>query len=117
MYEDLVKDLRDPQVGDGTQYTKIYMRREAADAIEDLDRRRVGALSIVHKAIIDAEILGKRIDILEKKYDKAEEVLEMIMEADPRTFENPECDNAWIFDKVHEALMILKYGHESFMQK
>jgi len=38
MYEDLVKDLRDPKVGDGTQYTKIYMRREAADAIENLQK-------------------------------------------------------------------------------
>lgn len=36
MYEDLIKDLRDPKCGDGTQYTKIHMRREAADAIENL---------------------------------------------------------------------------------
>lgn len=48
----------------------------------------------------------------EERIDKAAEILEYIMESDPRTFTNPECENAWMFDKVHTALMILKFGRE-----
>lgn len=51
---------------------------------------------------------------MENRIDKAEEILEYIMEADPRTFGSQDCENAWIFDKVHAALMVLKYGQEKF---
>ena len=37
---------------------------------------------------------------VEEKIDKALIILEHIMEADPRTLRNPDCDNAWIFDKT-----------------
>ena len=49
---------------------------------------------------------------VEEKIDKALIILEHIMEADPRTLRNPDCDNAWIFDKVHEAIMWLKFGRD-----
>ena len=49
---------------------------------------------------------------MEDKTDKAMEILEYIMEADPRTISNPDCENAWIFDKVHEALMMLRFGRD-----
>lgn len=48
------------------------------------------------------------------KIDKSLELLEYIVESDPRTIRNPECENAWIYDKIHEAILILRFGRDAF---
>ena len=40
--------------------------------------------------------------------DIAIEKLKYVLEADPRTFSNPTCENEEVFDEVYEALKHLK---------
>lgn len=47
---------------------------------------------------------------MEDRIDKAIEILEYIMEEYDRTFNNQDSENAWICNKVHEAIMMLKFG-------
>lgn len=48
-----------------------------------------------------------------KAIDQSIIILEHILESDPRTFKNQDCENAWLFDRVYDALKLLKqYVHE-----
>jgi len=40
--------------------------------------------------------------------DEAIEKLEYVLEADPRTFSNQNCENEEVFDEVYKALIHLK---------
>ena len=43
-----------------------------------------------------------------KLLDDAELKLEYILEGDPRTFRDPDCEYGWIFHAVNEALQLLR---------
>lgn len=43
-----------------------------------------------------------------KTIDDVIQKLEYILEGDPRTFSNPECEYGWIFNRVNEAIKMLK---------
>jgi len=43
-----------------------------------------------------------------KLIDKTEIKLEYILESDPRTMSNPECEYSNLFDAIYESLKILK---------
>jgi len=43
-----------------------------------------------------------------KLLENAEIKLEQILEGDPRTFRDPECEYGWIFHAVNEALQYLR---------
>lgn len=43
-----------------------------------------------------------------KTIDDVIQKLEYIMESDPRTFSNPECEYGWMFHRVNEAIKMLK---------
>lgn len=43
-----------------------------------------------------------------KTIDDVIQKLEYIMESDPRTFSNPECEYEWMFHKINEAIKMLK---------
>lgn len=45
--------------------------------------------------------------------DDAIQNLEYIMEADPRTFSNPNCEYDWVFHKVNETIKILREIEDS----
>lgn len=40
--------------------------------------------------------------------DKALKILETLMESDKRSFHNQETENDWIFDRIYEAIKLLK---------
>ena len=43
-----------------------------------------------------------------KTIDDVIQKLEYILEGDPRTFSNPECEYGWVFNRVNEAIKMLK---------
>lgn len=55
----------------------------------------------------DAEVKMKTIDDVIQK-------LEYIMESDPRTFSNPECEYGWVFHRINEAIKMLKEIEKEF---
>ena len=44
----------------------------------------------------------------EDNIDKALKILETLMESDKRSFHNHETENDWIFDRINEAIKLLK---------
>lgn len=40
--------------------------------------------------------------------DKALQILEHLMESDKRTWRNQETENDWIFDKINEAIKLIR---------
>lgn len=55
-------------------------------------------------------------DIL-SSIDQAENILERILEKDPRTFANQECEDSAVFDHVHTALTELKNAELIVLKK
>lgn len=53
--------------------------------------------------------------ILINNIDDAIEKLEYVLEADPRTFSNQNCENEEVFDEVYEALKHLKKARSKFL--
>lgn len=47
---------------------------------------------------------------MEDNIDKALKILETLMESDKRSFHNQETENDWIFDRIYEAIKLLKMG-------
>ena len=66
-FDQLIKDLRDPHCGDGTT-THINMRKEAADAIQelldDLQNKRCSSLGIVFSPVLDYPGLKRKYIVL-----------------------------------------------------
>ena len=57
--------------------------------------------------------LGKEIKI-GKGIEELIVILEHILESDPRTIKEPECEYDWLFDRVHEALKKAKELERNF---
>ena len=45
---------------------------------------------------------------MKEKIDEIEQMLEHILENDPRTFKDRECENGWLFDRVYQVLKKVK---------
>ena len=44
----------------------------------------------------------------EDNIDKTLQILEHLMESDKRTWENQETENDWIFDKINDAIKLIR---------
>lgn len=58
--------------------------------------------------------LGEAIDIMRKyqkmqtRLDRLEHGMECLLESDPRTFTDRECENGWLFDKIIEWRKVIR---------
>ena len=55
-----------------------------------------------------AIIILRKYQKIQTRLDRLEHGMECLLESDPRTFTNRECENGWIFDRIIEWRKVIR---------
>lgn len=83
-------------------------RQNLVDSSESARDKKIESLDTAVSYLEDYQELIRKYQKIQTRLDGLEHNMECLLESDPRTFTDRECENGWLFDKIVEWRKVIK---------